>query len=340
MKYALIFVLIIFSRVSNAQRLEKIDKVDLVNFFKEDINFWSYAPFGNLENPKLIVTKYTKLSEIEWSQTNISGNEISYLIRQKSKIEVYDSLGNTMGFRDMEREPTPSVFIAVSENPELRNKIGFGFQTYTGLGEMMPEFILFTDINNWPNLKDKRKTSFLKLLSDFPQYPKVDSVINIKINDRDSKLHLFNLGVNNSDSFPALSTLADILLKGYEKDFGSVYYSGKDSSYEITYDQYGNSKMKKGKTNENISKVNNTNEQSNTQNKESSSFKISEICLLFEKQIVGQNVRKIYPGVSTPSTNSLGNGQEINNLYLSPLTLKRFSSKSQTLIDYLIQIYN
>ena len=183
MKYALIFVLIIFSRVSNAQRLEKIDKVDLMNLFKEDISFWSYAPFGNLENPKLIVTKYTKLSEIEWSQTNISGNEISYLIRQKSKIEVYDSLGNSAGFRDMEREPIPSVFIAVSKNPELRNKIGFGFQTYTVLGEMMPEFILFTDINTWPNLKDKRKKSFLKLLSDFPQYPKVDSVINIKIND-------------------------------------------------------------------------------------------------------------------------------------------------------------
>ena len=155
-------------------------------------------------------------------------------------------------------------------------------------------------------------------------------------------MHLFNLGVNNSDSFPALSILADILLKGYEKDFGSAYYSGKDSSYEITYDQYGNSKMKKGKTNENISKVNNTNEQANTQNKMSTSFNMSEICLLFEKQTAGQNLRKIYPGVSIPSTTSSDNGQgNVNfNLYLSPLTLKRFSPKSQTLIDYLIQIYN
>ena len=63
MKYALIFVLIIFSKVTNAQRLEKIDKVDLMNLFKEDINFWDGIVFRNngVAISANTLIKYTKL---------------------------------------------------------------------------------------------------------------------------------------------------------------------------------------------------------------------------------------------------------------------------------------
>jgi hypothetical protein len=339
MKYTLIFILTFYFGVSTAQRIEKIGKVDLMNHFKEDIDFWQENVFKNLSNSKQGIINYSKLPEAKWSQSIINGKEV-----QKFSIDYtqrFDSLGNPMGSFEIYLLLMPR-YIAISDKPELRNKIGFGFQRYSQIGEKLVDFILFHEINNWPNLKDKRRSDFLKLLSDVLHHSKPDSVITLKINDRDSKLQLFNLGIPVSDSLPVLNFLADILLKGYEKDFGSAYYSGKDSSYEITYDQYGNSKMIKGKINENMTKVYNTNEKPNNQNKMSSSFNMSKICLSFEKQTAAQIVRKIYPGVYIPSTTSSDNGQgNVNfNLYLSPLTLKRFSPKSQTLIDYLIQIYN
>ena len=338
MKYALIFVLTFHFCVSTAQRVEKIGKVDLMSHFKEDIDFWQENVFKNLSNSKQEIINYSKLPEAKWNQTNINGKEVKKL--SIDYIQKFDSLGVPMGQFEIYRLLIPK-YIAISDKPELRNKIGFGFQRYSQIGEKLFDFILFHEINNWPNLKDNRRTDFLKLLSDVLHHSKSDSVINLKINDRDSKLQLFNLGIPVSDSLPVLNFLADILLKGYEKDFGSAYYSGKDSSYEITYDQYGNSKMKKAKLNENTPKVYNTVEQSNTQNKETSSFKMSEICLLFEKQTAGQIVRKIYPGVlSIPSTTSSDGEQGNINLYLSPFTLKRFSLTSQTLINYLTQIYN
>ena len=338
MKYTLIFVFTFYFGVSTAQRIEKISKKDLMSHFKEDIDFWQENVFKNLSNSKQGIINYSKLPEAKWNQSIINGKEV-----EKFSIDytqVYDSLGNGMGFEEIHLLLIPK-YIAISDKPELRNKIGFGFQRSNMVGEKLIDFILFHEIIKWPNIKDNRKMDFLKLLSDVLHHSKSDSVINLKINDRDSKLQLFDLGIPVSDSLPVLNFLADILLKGYEKDFGSVYYSGKDSSYEITYDQYGNSKIKKGNINEIMAKVYNTNEQPNTQNKMSSLFNMSEICLLFEKQTAGQIVRKIYPGVlSIPSTTSSDGGQGNINLYLSPFTLKRFSLTSQTLIDYLIQIYN
>jgi hypothetical protein len=339
MKYAFIFVLTIFFGVSNAQRVEKISKDDLMKHLRDDIIFWRNKTSVNLSNSKLAMIKYTKLPEAEWSQSKVTGKEVSNLICPIGKIDIYDSLGNSAGMREYYSEKNANL-IAISENPELRNKIGFGFSEYNNSGQKITDHILFTDLNNWPNLKDKRNTNFLKLLTVILQNPKADSTINIKLNNRDSKLHLFSLGTYGSDSLPVLNSLADILLKGYEKDFATVYFSGKDSSYEITEDQFGNSKFKKVKINEYIPKVYNTKENPNTQNKTPSSINMNEISLLFERQTEGQNARQIYPGASTLLTTSFGNDQGNINIYLSPLTLKRFSLTSQALINYLIQIYN
>jgi hypothetical protein len=280
MKYTLIFILTFYFGVSNAQRIEKIGKADLMNHFKEDIDFWQENVFKNLSNSKQEIINYSKLPEAKWNQTNINGKEVQKL--SIDYVQIFDSLGNAMGQFEMYRLLIPR-YIAISDKPELRNKIGFGFQRYSELGRKELDFILFHEINNWPNLKDKRRSNFLKLLSDVLHHSKSDSVINLKINDRDSKLQLFNLGIPVSDSLPVLNFLADILLKDYEKDFGSVYYSGKDSSYEITYDQYGNSKMIKGKINENMTKVYNTNEKPNNQNKMSSSFNLKQWVQPFKK---------------------------------------------------------
>ena len=68
--------------------------------------------------------------------------------------------------------------------------------------------------------------------------------------------------------------------------------------------------------------------------------RLDAISLLFDKQASSQNLRAIYPGAYKPVITSTGLNLGNSNFFLSPSTLKRFSLTSQTLINYLTQIYN
>jgi hypothetical protein len=347
MKYALIFIFTFHFGVSNAQRVEKISKKDLIKHLKDDISFWQHFAAFNLSNSNQAIIKLTKIPQEEWSQKKMNRKEVSDLIRPMEEVSIYDSLGNPVGKKNIRSDFFSPIFFAFSDNPELKNKIGFGYQVYikTDEQEFTVDHILFNDINDWPNLKEKREKAFLKLLSVFPQYSKSDSVINIKINNRDSKLHLFYL-TNNSDTFPVLNSLVDYLMKVYEKDFATVHYSGKDSSYYDRQDQFGNSKIKPVSINE-FAKINEYMVEFKDENGNATRQKtlpyfthLDAISLLFDKQAASQNLRKIYPGAYKPVITSTGLDLGNSNYFLSPSTLKRFSITSQFLIDYLTQIYN
>ena len=347
MKYALIFVFTFFIGVSNAQRIEKISKEDLIKHFKEDISSWQYFAAFNLSNSNQAIIKYTKIPQQEWSQKKMTQKEVSDLIRPIEQVMQFDSLGNPLGKKNVRSDFFLPNYFVISDNPELKNKIGFDYQVYikTDEQEFTVDHILFNDISNWPNLKEKRKLTFLKLLSVFPQYSKADSIIDIKINDKDSKLHLFELS-NNSDTFPELNYLVEYLMKVYEKDFASVHYSGKDSTYYDRQDKYGNSKIKPVSINE-FAKINEylvefKDENGNAIRQKTLPYftHLDAISLLFDKQAASQNLRKIYPGAYKPVITSTGLNLGNSNYFLSPSTLKRFSITSQILIDYLTQIYN
>lgn len=364
MKYALMFFFTFYFGVSTAQRVEKISKDVLMNYFLEDFDFWRSNASINLSNSQQSIIKYTKLPEVKWSQTKITGKGISDILQPMEEVTIFDSLGNSKGKKKVLVDPFPVNFIAYSDNPELTNKVAFGYHVYLDKGDSVgyslkyhlstgesgytiTDHILFTDIKNWPNLKGKRETDFLKLLFIFLQSQKADSIINIKINNRNSKLHLFNLDDGYTlESFPVLKPLANFLWKVYEKDFATVYYSGKDSRYTNIGDKFGNFKMygerinEKVNINEYINEVYDENGHPTRKGAPEESIHLSEICLQFGRPNANQNLRKIYPGASkhliTSGGIDLGNG----TFYLSPSTLKRFSFNSQILIDYLIQIYN
>ena len=347
MKYSLIFVFTIFLGVCNAQRVEKISKEDLIKHFKEDINSWQHFAAFNLSNSNRSIIKLTKIPQEEWSQTKMTRKEVSDLIRPMEEVSIYDSLGNPVGKKNVRSDFFRPNFFTISDNPELKNKIGFGYQVYikTDEQEFKVDHILFNDINDWPNLKEKREKAFLKLLSVFPQYSKADSIIDIKINDRDSRLHLFDLS-NNSDTFPSLNYLVEYLMKVYEKDFALVHYSGKDSTYHFKQDQFGNSKIKSYTINE-YAKISEymlefKDENGNVTRQKTLPYftSLDAISLLFDKQASSQNLRAIYPGAYKPVITSTGLNLGNSNFFLSPSTLKRFSLTSQTLINYLTQIYN
>jgi len=339
MRYAFIFLLTIFFGVSNAQRSQNIKKEDVVKSFKNDINFWRVRASKNLSNSNQSFTKLSKSDDADWSQTKLTNKEVSELICPTTKVPKYDNLGNQNGYSNFVNERPPS-FIAVSESPELKNKIGFGFQQYDITGTKISYFILFTELNNWPKLKNQRQKDFLKLLAVCLQNSTADSAMNAKLNNKDSKLHLLDLNISESDSLPLIHSFADFLFKGYEKDFMSVYYSGKDSSYYDGIDQFGNFKMESSSIHEYLVNVYDEDGNSTTQKTIPYSINMNEICLFFDKLPTTQTSRSIYPGANFPIITESGTNLGNINSYLSKLAIKRISQTNQTLIDYLIQIYN
>jgi hypothetical protein len=231
-------------------------------------------------------------------------------------------------------------FIAVSENPELTNKIGFGYEQLTTWGQKAYDFIIFADINNWPKLKNQRQKDFLKLLAVCLQNSTADSAMNAKLNNKDSKLHLLDLSITESDSLPLLKSFVDFLFKGYEKDFVSVYHPGMDSSYYEGNDQYGNFKMSSSDSFEYLVDVSDENGNKSLQRAKPHLINMNEICLYFDQLLAKQIARSIYPGANFPIFTSSGDNVGNANAFLSKLAIKRFSQTNQTLIDYLIQIYN
>jgi hypothetical protein len=338
MRYAFIFLLTIFFGVSNAQRSQNIKKEDVVKLFKDDIGFWRGRAL-NLSNSNQTFITLTKTTGGDWTQTKLTFNEALDLICPKIEIPQYDINANQIGTKTT-RNDKFSNFIAVSNKPELKNKIGFGYELFNIIVEKVSDIILFADLNNWPKLKDQRQKDFLKLLASCLQNSTADSAMNAKLNNKDSKLHLFDLSISESDSLPLLHSFADFLFKGFEKDFMTVYYSGKDSSYYDGYDQYGNFKMKSSNPREYLVNVYDENGNPTSQRTSPYSINMKEICLFFDKLPTSQKNRSIYPGANFPIITESGINLGNVNMYLSHLASKRFSQTNQTLIDYLIQIHN
>jgi hypothetical protein len=338
MRYAFIFLLTIFFGVSNAQRSQNVKKEDVVKLFKDDIGFWRVRASINLSNSNQTFIKLTKTTEGDWIQTKLTIKEVSDLICPKIETVLYDINANQI--TRTTRNENPSNFIAVSDKPELKNKIGFGYEAVTSSGEKMYDFIIFADINNWPKLKNQRQKDFLKLIAVCLQNSTADSAMNAKFDNKDSKMHLFDLNISESDSLPLLNSFADYLFKGYEKDFMSVYYSGKDSSYYDGYDKFGNFKMESSAPREYLVVVYDENGNSTQQRTIPYSINMNEICLFFDKLPTSQTSRSIYPGANFPIITDSGINLGNINSYLSHLTKKRFNQTIQKLIDYLIQIHN
>lgn len=339
MRYAFIFLLTIFFGVSNAQRSQNIKKEDVVKLFKDDIRFWQNRATVNLSKSNQTFIKLSKSDDADWSQTKVIFKDVSDLICPITEVPNFDSLGNQSGYLKMLNEKTPD-FIAVSESPDLKNKIGFGYEKSKFYETELSAVILFSDLNNFPKLKDQRLKDFLKLLYFSLQNSKGDSTMNSKLRNKDSKMHFFDLNISDSDSLPLLHSVVNYLFKGYEKDFTSVYYSGKDSSYDNSDDQFGNSKMVASATHEYLVNVYDENGNPTSQRTSPYSINMKEICLFFDKLPTSQKNRSIYPGANFPIITESGISLGNVNVYLSHLSSKRFSQTNQTLIDYLIQIHN
>jgi hypothetical protein len=326
---------------AQAQRNVNVSKEELIVKIREDIQFWKKWSSEYLVKSKQSIVRLEKIEDNQWVQTSGSASKFEDVICDKISLAVVDSLTGMVSGTVFKLSFPEVSHIAFSTDSALKNKIGFGFKKYDQEGNYLTDYIYFVDYDFCPQLKDVRRTNFLKLLSVIKEYPKADSSIHISVNTRSLQLHLFDFSkIYYSDSIPSLIPLADALFRHYEKDFAPIYYSGKDSSYFSKEDQWGNTQMRPVVANEYLVDVYDANGSVQSERAVPYSMNPKAISLYFDKVPATSPKRLVYPGIymTVFSSSAILLGEM--DFYLSYRVVKRFSQTSQTLFDYLTQIYN
>jgi hypothetical protein len=125
------------------------------------------------------------------------------------------------------------------------------------------------------------------------------------------------------DSLYLVNNISEVLFKNYDINYAKYYYSGVDSTFYMSSDDWGNFKMKgeidAHRGNPVIVYDENSNYRTLYQIPES--MEIQTILLLFDKQAMNSNSRKIYPGIHFPLVTSSGLELEIDD-FLSYNSIK------------------
>jgi len=336
----IIVLLTIVSTTANAQRFVKITNREIKNLFFEDVDFWRNNILMNLSDYNHSFIRIKKENEGNWSQSKINGKEFKKTAYGRDTIPKYDLYGDTMSYVSYETTILDLTFFVFSEHPELRNKIGIGFTSKPYLKARIDTQICFIDISQKLKLKDQRRLDFLKLLSFSLPNSEADSVVNMKLKNIQSSLHILDISNIDNDSLPALNHLISRLFRSYEVDFVNKYYSGVNNSYEFSSDYWGNSVNNSIKPAKYTVSVYDEDGRVSEKNIIPYSMNMLGVSLYFDQWNSSKKQRQVYPGLRYNIITSLGSNLGAASVYLHPSDLKHFSEESRVLFDYLQRIYN
>jgi hypothetical protein len=181
---------------------------------------------------------------------------------------------------------------------------------------------------------------FLKLLSFSLPNSEADSIVNMKLNNIQSTLHILDISNMDNDSLPALNHLISRLFRSYEVDFINKYYSGVNHSYEFGPDVWGNRVNTSIKPAKYTVSVYDEDGKVSEKNIIPYSMNMIGISLYFDQSNSGKKQRQVYPGLRYNLFTSLGSIIGSTSVFLHPSDVKHFSEESRVIFEYLKRIYN
>jgi hypothetical protein len=232
------------------------------------------------------------------------------------------------------------TYFVFSEHPELRNKIGIGFTSKPYLKDRIDTQFCFIDVSKKFKLKDERRLDFLKLLSFSLPNSEADSIVNMKLNNIQSSLHILDISNMDNDSLPELNHLISRLFRSYEVDFINNYYSGVNNSYEFSSDNWGNRATTSVKPAKYTVSVYDEDGIVSKKNVIPYSMNMIGVSLYFEKWSSNKKKRQVYPGIRYNVISTNGTHLGSASVYLHPSDIKHFKEESRVLFEYLSQIHN
>jgi hypothetical protein len=333
--------LTIVSTTVNAQRFVKISNQEIKHLFFEDVDFWRNNIIVNMSDCKHSFIRINKEAEGEWSQSNISASDFKKISYAKDTIPTYDlNDGTIVGYSTSETPVVDLTYFVFSEHPELRNKIGIGFTSKPYLKDRIDTQFCFIDVSKKFKLKDERRLDFLKLLSFSLPNSEADSIVNMKLNNIQSSLHILDISNMDNDSLPALNHLISRLFRSYEVDFINKYYSGVNNSYEFSSDNWGNRATTSVKPAKYTVSVYDEDGIVSKKNVIPYSMNMIGVSLYFEKWSSNKKKRQVYPGIRYNVISTNGTHLGSASVYLHPSDIKHFKEESRVLFEYLSQIHN
>ncbi len=144
----------------------------------------------------------------------------------------------------------------------------------------------------------------------------------------------------DNDSLPALNHLISRLFRTYEIDFLNKYFSGVNSSYEFTSDNWGNRVTVRVKPAKYTVSVYDEDGRISEKNIIPYSMNMIGISLYFDQSNSSKKQRQVYPGIRYNLINSLGSYLGAPSVFLHPSDIKHFSEDSRVIFEYLKRIYN
>lgn len=330
-------VLFLFcTQLGFTQRQEQIDYKDMTRYLYQDFQFWSYYASAHIQQTTKPIVD-VGLSADNWIENRCSKNQ--FVDRIATQVNTYDSNGNEVGMRKVIPDPSYIVF---SDEKADEQKIGFAYKSWTGAQEHI-NHIFFVQIDDWKKINDQRRRLFLKLLSGLPKAPIADSILDVTVNGKNRRFFLFDLQKykyveesvdTSSESYKPVQ----LLFEGYDKELAPMYFSGKEKTYGIKQDQWGNESMQSMGVREQLVPVFDEDGQMRTEKVIPNTMQLKRVILFYEKKSASPQSGLIYPGAWVPAQTSTGIVLGYYAAYLSDQAKSRFSKTNQALLNYLIHI--
>jgi hypothetical protein len=345
MKFIIPLFLFFGITTANGQRFVNVGKENLDSLFLDDLYYWQVFALQHISGYEQPIIEISNESGKIWKQketnSKVANKFLKEIITKVNIVPIYSLNDERFERYDTVFDLRTAEFLCFSENTKLKNKVGFGYYKYNDSEEKVSSHIFFLDYNNLRFLKDNRRIHFLDLLSSNLPKSKGDSIVNIKINNAITSLHLFDLSIISSDSSSVLNSVTEQVLRSYEVDFANIYYSGRDSLYTPSDDEWGNITVAARKPQEYLVPV--WDEEGNQSLKRTIPYSmgINFIRLYFDKQEENKSKRNVYSNICQNMYTIIGSYLgSLSTYYINTSTLSKSSKKNEFLFKYLYEIYN
>ncbi len=249
MKKLIVFLSLLWSNSSKAQRIHDVYYEDLYKLIQSDIKFWDWKGYDIVNDSKCNIEVIKKISGGKFAIEPVSKKTFSDMNTHIIQVPTFDSIGEKTGERNVSVNAHVSgIFCSKS----MANDMKFGL-IFSNEDSYLEDVCSLNGINNFfiinPKelnvISDRRTRNFMELISsiDF----KLDSCVveNCNINGKAERLCIFPMNFLFTDTVSFIHELTEKLFDTYNANFNKAYYTNGIYNYMRDEDKYGNAMLER-----------------------------------------------------------------------------------------------
>jgi hypothetical protein len=345
MKKAIVFLSLLWSISSKAQRNHDVYYDNLYKLIQSDIKLWDWKGYDIVNDSKCNIEVIKKLLGGKFAIEAVSKKTFSDMNTKVIQVPTFDSIGEKTGERNVSvNAHVTGIFCSKSMAKDMK----FGL-IFSNEDSYLEDVCSLNGNNNFfiinPKelniISDRRTRNFMELISsiDF----KLDScaVENCNINGKQERLCIFPMNFLFTDTVSFIHELTEKLFDTYNADFNKAYYTNGIYNFMIDEDKYGNTilerRLPERDTLEILEVTNDTYKKAILNTLEARKMNSVSFCFVNNPE---SNSLRYYVGagknVLTSSGIELGYVDYLLDMYDAR---KSYSKTTNALVNYLLAVY-